>query len=122
MRIVGPATNTTSARIPASTMLMFESHWMPLAMPVTAEATNAMVSTTMMPTSSASPTAGTPLSCNPAPICSAPRPSEAADPNSVAKIARMSTSLPKPPSVCRSPSSGANAELISCRRPRRNVE
>ena len=41
MKIVGPATKTKSARISASTMLMLDSHWMPRAMPDTAEATNA---------------------------------------------------------------------------------
>ena len=53
MRIVGPTTNTKTARTTASTMLMLDSHWMPLATPETAEAMNAMVSTAMMPTSSA---------------------------------------------------------------------
>jgi hypothetical protein len=53
MRIVGPATNTNTASTAASTMLMLDSHWMPLATPLTAEATKAMVSTTMTTTSNA---------------------------------------------------------------------
>jgi len=90
---------------------------------VTAEQTNATVSTAMMTTSSSFPTSGTPLAMSPPPICRAPSPSEAAEPKSVAKIARMSIALPNAPSVPpRLPSSGANAELISCRRPLWNVE
>ena len=37
MITVGPTTNTKSARMPASTMLMFDSHWTPLATPETAD-------------------------------------------------------------------------------------
>jgi hypothetical protein len=40
---------TTRARVPASTMLMFDSHWMPLATPDTAEATKAIASLTYTP-------------------------------------------------------------------------
>ena len=50
-----------------------------------------------------------------------PSPSDAAEPKSVAKIARMSIALPNVPSVRRSPRRGAKAELISWRRPLRNV-
>ena len=76
----------------------------------------------MMTTSSVVPTESMkPPAMSPPPICSAPRPSEAADPNSVAKIARMSMAWPNPPSAALAPSSGMNAELISCGRPRRNV-
>ena len=49
MKTVGPTTNTNRASARASTMLMFESHWMPLATPETAESTKATVSTAMMP-------------------------------------------------------------------------
>jgi hypothetical protein len=103
-------------------MLMVDSHWMPLAMPETAEATKAAVSTTMiatmtpLPTSPAHPRISIPL-----PICSAPSPREAAEPNSVAKMARTSMTLPAGPSVRRLPSSGSNAALINCLRPRRKV-
>ena len=44
-------------------------------------------------------------------ICRAPRPSEVALPNIVAKMARMSMPLPIGPST-RSPSSGRNTVLI----------
>jgi hypothetical protein len=102
-------------------MLMFDSHWMPLATPETAETTKAAVSTAMTPTSTAFPVRSSqPRICTPEPICNAPRPSEAAEPNRVAKIARPSISLPIGPSV-RLPSNGAKAELISCERPRRKV-
>jgi hypothetical protein len=103
-------------------MLTLDSHWMPRATPETAEATKAAVSTTMMPTSSPLPTLpAQPRISTPLPICSAPSPSEAAEPNSVAKMASTSMTLPTGPSARRCPSSGANAALISCRRPRRNV-
>ena len=120
--MVGPPTNTTSANTPASTMLMFDNHWMPLATPDTADATKAIVSTTMMTTRKVVPTeARNPPALRPPPICSAPSPSEAAEPNSVAKIARMSMVRPNAPSVrCRG-RSGMNVELINWRRPRRKV-
>ncbi|GAB3355488.1 hypothetical protein GCM10027300_23940 [Modestobacter lapidis] len=93
-----------------------------MATPETAEATNAAVSTAMiatirpLPTVPAQPRISTPL-----PICRAPRPSEAADPKRVAKMARTSMTLPAGPAARRSPISGMNAALISCRRPRRKV-
>jgi hypothetical protein len=81
---VGPTTNTNTARTTASTMLVLASHWMPLAMPETAEATNAAVSTAMTTTSSPLPASPThPRISTPLPICSAPSPSDAADPKSV---------------------------------------
>ena len=122
MTMVGPPMKTTRASMPASTMLMLDSHWMPLATPDTAEATKAIVRIAMMATSNVVPTESmNPPAMSPPPICSAPRPREAADPNRVAKIARMSMARPNTPSVPRAPSSGWNAELISCRRPRRKV-
>ena len=57
----------------------------------------------------------------PEPIWSAPRPSEAAEPNSVAKIASMSMTRPAGPAARFSPSSGANAELMSSERPLRKT-
>jgi hypothetical protein len=122
MRIVGPATNTKAASTTASTMLMFDNHWMPLATPLTAEATNAIVSTTMMTTSNAvGASPRKPPACRPPPICRAPRPSEAADPKSVAKIAITSIARPIGPSQRRAPSSGSKAELIRERRRLRKV-
>ena len=108
--------------MPASTMLTFDSHWTPLETPDTAERMKQIVSVTMITTSSVVLTeAMNPPAMRPPPICSAPRPSEAAEPNSVAKIARMSTALPNPPSARLRPNSGMNAELSSCGRPRRKV-
>ena len=37
MTTVGPTTRTKSARIPASTMLKFETYWIPLPTPEKAE-------------------------------------------------------------------------------------
>ena len=54
--MVGPPMNTTSASTPASTMLMLDSHWMPLATPDTADATKQIVRTTMIATSRLVPT------------------------------------------------------------------
>ena len=53
MNTVGPTTNTNTASAIASTMLMLDSHWMPLATPETAEAMKAMVSAAMTATSDA---------------------------------------------------------------------
>jgi hypothetical protein len=92
---------------------------MPLATPDTADSTNATVRTVMMPISTALPVSPMPATiCSPLLICSAPSPSEAAEPNSVAKIASMSMTLPHPP-FTRFPSSGSNAALISCSLPLR---
>ncbi len=103
----------------ASTMLMFDSHWIPRAIPDTADNTKATVRIVMMTISTVLPVSPMPLTmCRPLRICSAPRPSEAAEPNSVAKIASMSMTLPHGP-LARDPSSGSNAELISCMRPLR---
>ena len=79
-------------------MLMLDSHWMPFATPDTAESTNAAVSTAMMPTRRRLPvTPMPPTISRPLRICSAPSPSEAAEPKSVAKIASMSITLPAAP-------------------------
>ena len=103
----------------ASTMLMFESHWMPLATPVTADSTKAAVSTAMMPIRSALPVVPIPATISrPLWIWRAPRPSEAAEPNRVAKIASMSMTLPAGPLACL-PRIGSNAEEISWSRPLR---
>ncbi len=121
MKTVGPSTNTNIARIAASTMLMFDRYWMPLATPVTADAMNASVSSATIATSSITPAVSSqPVTSKPEPICSAPRPSDAAVPNRVANRARMSMTLPSGPSA-RRPSSGMNAELMSCLRPLRKV-
>ena len=85
----------------ASTMLMLDSHWMPLATPETADRMKQTVSTAMMPTSTPLPTSPRPVTMRrPLPIWIAPRPSDAAEPNSVAKMARMSMTLPTGPLAC----------------------
>ena len=122
MKTVGPTTKTKSASASASTMLMFESHWMPFSMPDTAERMKQTVSTTMMAMSTALPTLPMPATiCRPEPICRAPRPSEVAEPKSVAKIAKMSMTRPAGPLARFSPKSGANAELMSSERPLRKT-
>ncbi len=119
---LGPATKTNTARSSASTMLMFDSHWMPLSTPETADATNATVRTAMMPTSSPVATLSSQSSSSkPLPICNAPRPNEAAEPKRVAKMAMMSMTRPHAPWARFSPMSGTNTELTVCRRRRRNV-
>ena len=121
MNTVGPTTNTKTASSRASTMLMLESHWMPLATPETAESTNATVRAAMMPTRTALPTVPMPPTiCRPLRICRAPRPSEAAEPKSVAKMASMSITRPPGP-WARLPSSGSKAAEISWARPLRNT-
>ncbi|GAA3116596.1 hypothetical protein GCM10020001_040370 [Nonomuraea salmonea] len=123
MRIstVGPATKRNRASATASTMFVLDSHWMPFATPDTADTTNASVSNAMIMMSSPMPASPRPASLTPLPICSAPRPSEAAEPNSVARMASTSITLPAPPFACRAPISGVNTALIVCRRPRRKV-
>lgn len=82
---------TKTARITASTILVLDSHWMPFSTPEIAEKTNATVRTAMIRTSSPVPVLSRQFSSwNPLPIWSAPRPSDAAEPKSVAKMARMS--------------------------------
>ena len=119
MNTVGPTAKTNTARTMANTMLMLASHWMPLATPDTADATNAAVNTAMIATNNMVPgLSAQPTLARPEPICSAPRPRDATVPNRVAKIARMSMILPPAPLVC-SPSRGAKTALISCLRPSR---
>ena len=103
-------------------MLMFDSHWMPRAMPETADATKAAVMIAMIPTRRSFVGSWTqPTLSRPEPICSAPRPSDATVPNSVAKMARMSMTLPAGPVDTFGPNRRSNTELISCVRPSRNV-
>lgn len=102
-------------------MLMFDSSWMPRATPETALRMKQMVSTEMSTTSPMRPRFSTqPTLFRPAWICSAPIPSEAAEPNSVAKIASMSMTLPMGPST-RGPSSDRKADEMSWVRPLRKV-
>lgn len=65
-------------------MLPWERYWIPFSTPETAEAMKATVRTAMMPTRTGVPTSPThPLKRRPPAICSAPRPSEAAEPKRV---------------------------------------
>ena len=103
-------------------MLVLDSHWMPFSTPETAETTKHAVRTAMIPIRTALPTWPMPATiCSPLWICSAPRPSEAAEPNRVAKIASMSMTLPAGPSARRLPMSGTKTDEISWRRPLRKV-
>src|SRR5690606_2358301 len=107
MKRVGPPMNTMSASTTARTTLMFDSHWMPRSIPETAEATNAAVSTAMMITSTGEETEGMmPADWMPPPIWMAPSPREQADPNSVARIARMLMTRPPVPLTTLSPKIG----------------
>jgi hypothetical protein len=100
-------------------MLVLDSHWIPLATPDTADTTKAAVRTAMMPIRTALPVGPMPATISrPVRICRAPRPSDVADPNRVAKMAKMSMTLPRPP-LARSPRMGSNAAEISCSRPLR---
>jgi len=88
------------ARSTASTMLMFDSHWMPFSIPEMAEATKQAVRTAMMATRVPELTLSTRLvDTMPPPICRAPSPREQADPNRVATIARMLMMRPPTPSM-----------------------
>ena len=119
MKTVGPTTKMNSANTIAKTILVLDSHWMPLATPDTADATNAAVSTAMMATSNNfDGSLIQPTSTNPEPICAAPSPREATVPNRVAKIARMSMTLPPQP-LARWPRMGAKTALTNCPRPHR---
>ena len=122
MKAVGPTTNRNTASTRASTMLKFDRYWMPFSTPETAEKMKQIVRMTMIDTSAVPPTLLTqPFFSRPAAICRAPRPSDAAEPNKVAKIARPSMTLPTGPSARRRPMSGTNVELMSWLRPLRNV-
>ena len=94
----GPTMKTKNVRARASTMLMFESDWTSFSTPETAERMKQTVSTTMIAMSTPSPTLPMPVTISrPEPICRAPRPSEVAEPKSVAKIAKMSMTRPAGP-------------------------
>ena len=89
--------------------LALDRYLMPLSTPDTAETTKQSVSTAITMTARVSlPPPSPKTSSMPPVICSAPRPSEVAVPNSVAKIARTSMALPGPPATL-SPRSGRNA-------------
>ena len=117
---MGPRTKKNSANPTASTMLMLDNHRIPRATPETAEAMNPAVSTAMMTTAAALPEGPRPVKIStPRPICRAPMPRDAAVPNRVARIARMSMIRPARLSVLPLRKNGANTELMSGTRPRR---
>ena len=123
MSTVGPRTNTNSASRPASTMLMFDSHWMPRAMPDTADRTNAAVSTMIIGTRTLLPTRGDqPGRLEPATDLQGAESQGRRRTEDVAKMAMMSMTLPSQPSAARCPMSGTKAELMSWLRPLRKVE
>ena len=85
---------------------------MPFSTPETAETTKQAVRTAITATASVLlPPPSPNTSSMPPVICRAPRPSEVAEPNSVAKIATTSMALPGP-WLARSPSSGRNVAEI----------
>ena len=93
---------------------------MPFSMPETAEATKQAVRIAMMRTRTGEVTFSIrPVEVMPPPICRAPRPSEQAEPNSVARIARMLMMRPPMPSETRSPKIEANMAENSWARPSR---
>ena len=109
MNRVGPPTKTMIARSTASTMLMFDSHWMPFSIPEMAEATKQAVRTAIMATSIPELTLSTRLvDTMPPPICRAPSPREHADPNRVATIARILMMRPPTPSMACRPNREVN--------------
>ena len=117
---VGPAMNTNRIRPRVSTMFVVERYRMPRATPETALMMNAAVRMARMmirprlPSGPASEMISTPW-----PIWMAARPREAAVPNRVAMMAKMSTRRPAKPSVWRWPNRVRNTELSSGTRPRR---
>jgi hypothetical protein len=112
----GPTTNRKKRSATASTMLVFDKYWMPRCTPLAAETMNAMVSKTMMPTANDVDFGISYNWLSPELICRAPSPSDVADPNRVAKIAKVSMARPAPPSD-RLPNKGKKAELIRLARP-----
>ncbi len=117
---VGPPMKMKSPSRTAKIMFVLDSHWMPLPMPLTAEAMKATVKTTMMPMIASllkgpvPPTISTPR-----PICKEPIPRLTAVPNSVAMMAKMSITLPAAPRACLAPNSGSRMLDINGTRPRR---
>ena len=93
---------------------------MPRETPDTAEMTKPTVRTRMMSTATLLVSGPAPDTIvTPVAICMAAMPRAAAVPNSVAMIAKMSTSLPANPSVWRSPKRVRKIEDMRKARPRR---
>ena len=123
MNTVGPTTNTNRARATASTILILDRYWIPFEMPETADRMKQIVNTVIRMTLKVLPTLpAQPRIRTPSAICKAPRPSEVAEPNKVAKMAKTSTILPAAPTACRLPSSDSKTAEIVRGRPLRNTE
>ncbi len=106
MKTVGPTTNRNSTSSAAAMALALERYLMPRSTPDTADSTKQPVSTAITTTARVLlPPPRPKMSSIPPVICSAPRPSDVAEPNRVAKMAMTSIALPGP-WVARSPSSG----------------
>jgi hypothetical protein len=113
MKTVGPTTNTKNASSAAAAAFAFDRYLMPRSTPETAEITKHKVRTAITTTARVLlPPPSPNTSSMPPVICSAPRPSDVAEPNRVAKIATTSMALPGP-SDARRPNSGRNvAEIV----------
>ena len=112
MKTVGPTTNRKSASKAAAAALALDSHLTPRSIPLTAETTKHAVRNAITPTASSLESRPDPnTSSIPPVICSAPNPSDVAEPNRVAKMATTSIALPGVRST-RLPNSGRNAAEI----------
>ena len=94
MKTVGPASRKKTISAIVAPPLRLLRNWIPRSTPETAESTNSAVMTTMITTPIPFDICTSQRKFMPLLICSAPSPSDVAVPNSVAKIARPSMSLP----------------------------
>ena len=98
---------------------MFDSHWMPLATPDTAEATNAAVSTAMMPIRAVADLADAGDDLQAAADLQGAEAERGRGAEERREDREDVDDLAAPGRGACSPSSGTNAALISCRRPLR---
>ena len=122
MNTVGPASRKKTIKPIVAPPLRLLRNWIPRSTPETAESTNSAVMVMMMTTPIVFEIVTSQRKFMPLLICSAPRPSDVAVPNSVAKIASPSMSLPIGRSLTCSPSSGANVALTRFLPPLRKVK
>ena len=122
MNTVGPASRKKTISAIVAPPLRLLRNWIPRSTPETADSTNSAVMMTMMTTPIVFEIGTSQRKFMPLLICSAPSPSDVAVPNSVAKIASPSISLPIGRSLAFSPSSGANVALTRFFPPLRNVK
>ena len=102
----------------ASTRFALDSHLMPLPSPVTTETIASAVMPAIRRTCTSEEESTTPRVSRPALICSTPKPSDVATPNSVPTTATTSTRSPTRPRT-RSPNNGSSAQRMETGRPRR---